>query len=122
MTYGDLGNHDKELEYELKALKISEEVLGERHPDTATSYNNVGMTYGDLGNYDKELEYKLKALKIREEVLGEQHPDTATVYNNVSSIYRYLGNHEKALEYKAKAEFMELLELFPEDDSELEEL
>ena len=102
-TYGHLGDHEKELEYQLKALAIKEQVLPPTHPSLATSYNNVGMTYGDLGDHEKELEYQLKALSIREQVLPPTHPDLATSYNNVGSTYGDLGDQVKALEYKLKA-------------------
>ena len=102
-TYGDLGEHQKALEYLLKALAIRERVLPEDHPDLAQSYNNVGSTYGDLGDHEKELEYDLKALAIRERVLPEDHPDLATSYNNVGMTYGDLGEHQKALEYQQKA-------------------
>ena len=30
--------------------------LGEKHPDVADSYNNIGMVYHAKGDYDKSLE------------------------------------------------------------------
>ena len=102
-TYGHLGDHEKELEYQLKALKIKEQVLPPTHPSLATSYNNVGLTYGHLGDHEKALEYKLKDLAICEQVLPPTHPDLATSYNNVGLTYGHLGDHEQALEYKLKA-------------------
>ena len=102
-TYGHLGDHKKELEYQLKDLAICEQVLPPTHPDLATSYNNVGGTYGDLGDHEKELEYQLKALAICEQVLPPTHPDLATSYNNVGTTYGDLGDHEKELEYQLKA-------------------
>ena len=53
------------LEFYQKALKIWLQVLGENHPDVATSYNNIGFVYNNLGEYDKALEFHQKALKIR---------------------------------------------------------
>ncbi|MBQ7099969.1 MAG: tetratricopeptide repeat protein, partial [Oscillospiraceae bacterium] len=103
MTYGDLGDQQKALEYKLKALAIWERVLPEDHPDLAQSYNNVGTTYGDLGEHQKALEYNLKALAIRERVLPEDHPDLATSCNNVGCTYGDLGDQQKALEYQQKA-------------------
>ena len=103
LTYGALGDHRKALEYELKALAISEKVLPPEHPDLATSYNNVGGTYGALGDHQKALEYKLKALAICEKVLPLEHPLMAACYNNVGLTYGDLGDHQKALEYKLKA-------------------
>ena len=83
-----------------------EEVLGEKHPYTAQSYNNVGYAYGNLGDEKTALEYLLKALKIMEEVLGEKHPYTAQSYNNVGYAYIKLGDEKTALEYFSKAQGM----------------
>ena len=101
-AYDDLGDHQKALEYNLKALAIRERVLPEDHPDLALSYNNVGRTYGALGDHQKALEYKLKALAIRERMLPEDHPDLAISYGNVGSTYRAMGEPQKALEYDLK--------------------
>ena len=102
-TYGHLGDQEKALEYQLKALAIREQVLPPTHPDLAVSYNNVGYTYDDLGDQEKALEYLLKALAIREQVLPPTHPDLASSCNNVGCTYGNLGDHAKALEYQLKA-------------------
>lgn len=102
-AYGALGDHEKALEYQLKALKIVEQVLPPTHPSLASSYNNVGTTYLHLGDHEKALEYQLKDLAICEQVLPTTHPELATSYNNVGSTYLRLGDHEKALEYLRKA-------------------
>jgi tetratricopeptide (TPR) repeat protein len=61
-------------------------VLGLEHPDTATSYNNIGGVYASQGDYPKALEYYLKALAILENKLGKDHPYTQTVWNNIEII------------------------------------
>ena len=89
---------------QIKALEIRCRVLGEDHPDTASSYSNVGMGYWNLaGERKKGLKYQEKALEIRRRVLGENHPDTASSYNNVGICYWNLGKHEIGLEYQEKA-------------------
>lgn len=102
-AYGALGNLEKELEYQLKALEIKKQTLEFTHPSLANSYDNIGMTYGAQGDHEKALKYLLIALAIREEVLPSPHLDLALSYNNVGSIYGALGDHKKALEYKLKA-------------------
>ena len=102
-TYGNLGDHEKELEYQLKDLAILKKVLPENHPMLAISYNNVGTAYGNFAKHERALEYKLKALAIFEKVLPRNHPNLAASYNNVGTTYGKFGNHEKALEYKLKA-------------------
>ena len=94
--------YDKALELEKQLLQIREKLYGLEHPDTATSYNNIGVVYDDKGDYDTALECYLKALAIREKVLGLEHPDTATSYNNIGSVYFDQGDYDTALEYYFK--------------------
>ena len=101
--YYQQGNYAQALEFYNKALAIRLKVLGENHPDTATSYNNIGIVYDSQGNYAKALEYHNKALEIRLNVLGENHHYTATSYNNFGAVYDNQGNYAKALEFYNKA-------------------
>ena len=71
LSYGNLGDYPKALEYHFKALAIREKVLGKEHPDTAMSYNNIAGVYDSQGDYPKALEYHFKALDIKEKVLGK---------------------------------------------------
>ncbi|GHU24550.1 hypothetical protein FACS1894164_11450 [Spirochaetia bacterium] len=98
-----LADYAIELEFHQKACAILEKVLGSEHPDTAGSYNNIGVVYRDMGNYEKALEFYQKACAILEKVLGSEHPDTAGSYNNIGVVYRDMGNYEKALEFHQKA-------------------
>ena len=63
-VYGELGDHQRALEYKVKALEIAKKVLPETHPDLAVSYNNVGSAYGALGDHQREQEYKEKAQEL----------------------------------------------------------
>ena len=67
------------------ALAIKLKALGEAHPDTATSYNNLAATLLTQGK-QAEAEAMLRhALAIKLKALGEAHPDTATSYNNLAA-------------------------------------
>jgi CHAT domain-containing protein len=48
------------LEYLFKALQIRKEILGEKHPDVAANYYDIGLVYNDKGEYDKALGYYQK--------------------------------------------------------------
>ena len=69
-----------------RSLAISEQVLGEQHPDTATSLNNLGMLLQAMGDYAGARPYLERSLAISEQVLGAQHPDTATSLNNLGML------------------------------------
>ena len=93
---------DSEAVY-LRQIPLAEELYGNQHEDTATSYNEIGLVYWKQGNYPKALEYYFKALEIREKKLGKGHSDTAESYNNIGAVYDDQGDYPKALEYFFKA-------------------
>ena len=67
-----------------QALAIRKEVLGEHHPDYATSLNNLAVLLTSQGDYAAARPLYEQALAIRKEVLGERHPDYATSLNNLA--------------------------------------
>ena len=98
-----LAYYDKAEQYYQCALQSALNKYGDKHPDVATSYNNIGFIYSTQGNYSQALEYYNKALEIWLVVFGEQHPDVATCYNNIGLVYGNQGNYSQALEYYNKA-------------------
>jgi tetratricopeptide (TPR) repeat protein len=95
----DLGRRAKFAEAEAlyrRALAVREEVLGPRHPSTATSYNNLAANFMDQGQPAAAEPLFRKALAIREEALGPQHPDTAQSYNNLAANLGAQGQHAQA--------------------------
>lgn len=118
LTYGDMGNHQNALEYQMKALAIREAILSPDDPALANSYNNIGHTYGNLGDHDTALQYILRAINICERVFPDDHPDLALSYYNAGMTYSELGDYCKGLEYQKKA--LEIREkIFPQNHPEL---
>jgi tetratricopeptide (TPR) repeat protein len=85
-------------------------VLGEEHPDTARSYNNLATTLADQGKHAQAEPLYEKALAIRLKVLGERHPDTAHSWHNLAYTLSAQGKYaqaqplfEKALRIRRKA-------------------
>jgi tetratricopeptide (TPR) repeat protein len=68
-----------------KALAVYEEILGPKHPDTATSYNELAYNLQAQGRPREAEPLYRKALAVCEEVQGPKHPNTATSYNNLGS-------------------------------------
>ncbi|MBQ6194890.1 MAG: DUF2225 domain-containing protein [Prevotella sp.] len=95
----DYALYGKAIEVYNRLIKICEEFYGKEHPDTASSYNNIGIVYKDRGDYNKALDYYQQALNIKEKVRGKEHPDTASSYNNIGLVYAHIGKYDKALEY-----------------------
>ncbi|MHB1426036.1 MAG: tetratricopeptide repeat protein [Gemmataceae bacterium] len=96
--------HHREAQLLLEqVLSICRKVLGEEHPHTATSYNNLAGNQNAQGKYREAEEGFGKALAIFRKVLGEEHPDTATSYNNVALNQNAQGKYREAEEGFGKA-------------------
>jgi|GEM_PF-1766048 len=105
--YGDFlmkfAKYDKAEQVYLNLIPICERLYGIEHPNTASSYNNIGNVYSDKGDYDSALDFYNKALQIRKKVLGLEHLDTAMSYNNIGSVYSDKGDYDSALDFYNKA-------------------
>ncbi len=98
-----LAEYKTAIDYFEKALKIDLEVYGDKHPNVANDYNNIGVAWDTIGNSQKAIDYYEKALKIDLEVYGDKHPQIAIYYNNIGSVWNTLGVSQKAIDYYEKA-------------------
>ena len=101
--FGMIGEYHKAKPYYEKALAIYQKVLGDLHPHTASSLNNMGSLLQDLGENEAARPYYEKALAIRKKVLGDLNPDTASSLNNMGSLLKAMGETEAARPYYEKA-------------------
>ena len=62
-------------------------MLGENHPDVASSLNNLAVFYQSQGKYEEVETLYLQALELTRETLGEHHPATEQVRNNLDLLY-----------------------------------
>ncbi len=74
-----------------------EELLGQKHPYTAASYNNSAGNLGAQGKYAEAQQLLQKALDLHLELLGENHPNTVKVYNNLAAHLAEMRQHAQAL-------------------------
>ena len=58
-------------------------MLGAKHIDVATSYNNLGVVHQALAELEQAKDYHQRALEIRINVLDAKYIDVATSYNNL---------------------------------------
>jgi CHAT domain-containing protein/Tfp pilus assembly protein PilF len=91
-------------------VEVRQRWLGEDHPDTALSYNNLAGVFGKQGKLAEAEAMHRKALAIRLKALSEDHPDTAASYNNLAIVLDLQGKrpeaeamHRKALAIRLKA-------------------
>jgi tetratricopeptide (TPR) repeat protein len=73
------------LRLERLALAIRQTALGEDHPDTLESMNNLAFTLWQQGDLPGARLLEEKTLDIQRSVLGEDHPDTLTSMSNLAT-------------------------------------
>ena len=79
-----------------EALQAVREVLGDRHPHTLVSINNLGLLLKAQGKYDEAEPLFREALQARRETLGDRHPDTLISINNLGMLLKEQGKYDEA--------------------------
>ncbi|RYP06025.1 hypothetical protein DL765_009639 [Monosporascus sp. GIB2] len=95
-SYSILGRYQVAEAIYRQLLKLQEQVLGEEHPDTLCSMNNLAIVLSDLGKYEEAEAIHRQEWKLTKKVLGEEHPDTFTSMNNLAEVLRRQGKYEEA--------------------------
>ncbi|MEH2367891.1 tetratricopeptide repeat protein, partial [Nostoc sp.] len=70
----------------IQALALRRKLLGEEHPDVASSLNNLALLYDSQGRYSEAEPLYIQALDIFEQRLGVDHPNTITIRNNLADL------------------------------------
>ena len=96
--YKELGRYEVALKMEQDTLDVQQELLGQEHPATLTSMNNLAEVLSDQGKYEQAKEMHRQVLRLRETVLGKEHPSTLTSMNNLAGLLSRQGKYEQAEE------------------------
>jgi eukaryotic-like serine/threonine-protein kinase len=81
---------------------LNRDGVGEEHPDTLTSMNNLASTLWDQGDLNGARQLQEKVLEVRRRTLGEEHPNTLTSMNNLASTLRDQGDLNGARQLQEK--------------------
>jgi tetratricopeptide (TPR) repeat protein len=79
-----------------QAIEIGKQVFGARHPNVATTTNNLAWLYSQQGNYAAAEPLFQQVLEITRQSLGDRHPDVATVLNTLAKLYYAQSNYAAA--------------------------
>ena len=78
---------DKATEYFSQALKIREEALGEEHPDTLVSRQNLAVIQISLGQWETARTSLVQCLEGTKKAVGHEDPRTATLLASLSVLH-----------------------------------
>ena len=81
----------------LDTVDVLQELLGENHPDTLTSRNNLAGAYESAGRLTEAITLYEQVLTDRTRTLGEDHPRTLTSRNNLAHAYHAAGRLTEAI-------------------------
>jgi CHAT domain-containing protein/Tfp pilus assembly protein PilF len=86
-----------------RALAVQEKTLGESHPSTAATLNNLAVLLAGRGRFSEAEPLHLRALGIAEKTLGPSHLDTASMLTTLAITYDRQGKSVQAEELYARA-------------------
>ena len=95
-------HHARELGAPQAAIALSGavdhlgKILGDDHPQTLASRNNLAYAYQAAGRPDEAIPLYEQVLADRMRVLGDNHPQTLTSRNNLASAYQAAGRLDDA--------------------------
>lgn len=79
-----------------RAHRLHQQILGDDHPNTLRSANNLAVNLRTLGKPERARRLSEDTLTRRCQVLGPDHPDTLTTATNLAADLRALGEHQRA--------------------------
>jgi tetratricopeptide (TPR) repeat protein len=90
------GQYRQALTLQEQALAGLRSMLGDDHPDTLHSMNDLAETRRDLGDLQGARQLFEETLTARQRVLGDDHPDTLWSMHDLAATRRNLGDLEGA--------------------------
>ncbi|MAT47848.1 MAG: hypothetical protein CMO35_10535, partial [Verrucomicrobiaceae bacterium] len=98
-TYVDLGLHNKAQPLLERALALRREHLGNEHPDTLSSINQMGLCLSSMGRHEEAASFVREALEARRLTLGNEDPHTLQSISNMGVLLMSQGKHKEAEPY-----------------------
>jgi CHAT domain-containing protein/Flp pilus assembly protein TadD len=84
------------LDTQESVLQIAQEVFGEEHWFTASSYRDLGYIYRQAGAAAEAEQFYSMALEIASNILAENHPQALEIQGLLAELYGAMGANEEA--------------------------
>jgi tetratricopeptide (TPR) repeat protein len=98
----DQGIWNEADELYVQAMKKGKRLLGQEHPTTLSSMQNLAQTYEMQGQWKKAEKLCVQLLEIRRRILGEEHYITLTSMANLARTYGDQGRWNEAEELEVQ--------------------
>jgi tetratricopeptide (TPR) repeat protein len=95
--YSD-GQYSESEHFIVRVIEARKRVLGEEHPDTLASMNNLASMFWNQGRWKEAEDLDVRVIETKKRVLGEEHPSTLISMANLALIYMNQGRWKKAEE------------------------
>jgi hypothetical protein len=92
-TYSNQGRWVEAEVLQAKELELCSKKLGQRHPDTLISMENLALIWKGVGHHEDALGLLQHCFDLRQEVLGASHPYTAST---LATLRAWLEEDEQA--------------------------
>lgn len=92
-----LEDYDRALQIYSRVLVLLESSVGEVHPKTAVTYQDIGLVQAKKGLFDNALRSLQKCLEIQEEVFGAYSPEVAITRSHLGHTIVLRGNDDDEL-------------------------
>ena len=96
VAYSESGRWQAAEELRRPALEARRQLLGDEHPATLISMNNLARTYWNQGKWKDAEKLAVQVMETRKRVLGLEHPDTLRSMNNLATTYSDQGRWKEA--------------------------
>lgn len=97
--YRTISLYEAAMPLQESALATRRRVLGEEHPETIRSINQMGLLLDSQGKLIDAEPYYIEAASKSQRELGEDHPSTLDYLSNIGNLLRARGNFDQAEPY-----------------------
>ena len=91
-----MGLFDRALPLYIRSLEGRKRELGEHHPDTLKSVNNLASLYARMGAHSKAFSLVEQAFDLSKQVSGAEHPNTLSILNHLGFLHKSRGDYKKS--------------------------
>eukprot|EP01094_Clydonella_sp_ATCC50884_P001172 TRINITY_DN10890_c0_g1_i2.p1 TRINITY_DN10890_c0_g1~~TRINITY_DN10890_c0_g1_i2.p1 ORF type:complete len:858 (-),score=279.00 TRINITY_DN10890_c0_g1_i2:28-2349(-) len=97
MCYVHKKEYEEAVEWLKKALKVDEEVHGEKHPHVAQDHHYIGKISHRAGLLADAVLHLKKALEIHVGIRGEYSPESGRYNNDLGTVYEEMGDTDAVI-------------------------